>query len=434
MSHEGLIVNESSIFTHAGIESDLTDDEKNQLTTFGKMGSIGLNAKNWLICLFTNRTYDLSLIYRIVKQHRILQFGDSSDCMIKLVDLGSIHKSKEGIFEMTSDNVGRLETLHWSNPLSRIFEPVLSEFFLIDGIHKTNIYNLSLIVTTVVDSLGKYVPLGFLLAPSEHSESITRHKNLLKLTGNNCINPSYKNSRSIMNDKGSTLVKVASDMAGYHHYLCVFHINQLAVRVISFFTTKFMLSSLNCQHTFLIYVCHRIKELSHLIINIYHHVSVHFVRQKVRCHYGLFRWINIFIMTTYICVYEMYVVMNCLIWSLIFIIIFVHFVKQNVRSHCWLFRWINIFIMSMYICVCEIYVVVNCHILCILYHLQIKLINNFLFFIVFVKKCGGMIIAIKVEFLRKVSFFLYRSWVFNTEEDFQDFFHFLYKILCLSTS
>ena len=38
------------------------------------------------------------------------------------------------------------------------------------------------------------------------------------------------------------------------------------------------------------------------------------------------------------------------------------------------------------------------------------------------KECGGMTIAIKVEFLRNISFFLYRSWVFNTEEEFQEIF------------
>ena len=62
--------------------------------------------------------------------------------------------------------------------------------------------------------------------------------NLLKLTGNNCIDPSHQNSRSVMTDEGSALVKVASDMAGYHHCLCAFHINQLAVRVSSFFFNK----------------------------------------------------------------------------------------------------------------------------------------------------------------------------------------------------
>ena len=62
--HEGHIVNESSIFTHTRTESDLTDDEKNQLATFGKMGSTGLNAHNGLFRLFTNRTYDSALVYR----------------------------------------------------------------------------------------------------------------------------------------------------------------------------------------------------------------------------------------------------------------------------------------------------------------------------------------------------------------------------------
>ena len=138
---------------------------------------------------------------------------------------------------MTSDNGGRLETLHWSNPLSKTFVSILSDFVLIDGIHKTNIYDLSLIATTVNDSLGKSVPLRFLLAPSEYFESITRHMNLLKLTGNIFIDPSYVNTRSIMIDEGSVLVKVASDMAGYHHCLCGFYINQLAVRVRTFVYT-----------------------------------------------------------------------------------------------------------------------------------------------------------------------------------------------------
>ena len=47
---------------------------------------------------------------------------------------------------MTSDNGGRLETLHWSNLLSKTFVSVLGDFVLIDGSHKTHIYDLSLTV------------------------------------------------------------------------------------------------------------------------------------------------------------------------------------------------------------------------------------------------------------------------------------------------
>ena len=76
---------------------------------------------------------------------------------------------------------------------------------------------MSLIVATVVDSLGKSVPHGFLLVPSEHSDEMTSHMNILKLTDNNCIDPLFINTRSITTDEGSVLVKVASDMASYHH-------------------------------------------------------------------------------------------------------------------------------------------------------------------------------------------------------------------------
>ena len=47
------------------------------------------------------------------------------------------------------------------------------------------------------------------------------------------------------------------------------------------------------------------------------------------------------------------------------------------------------------------------------------------------KKCGGMTKAMKVEFLRNVSFFLYRPWVFNTEEDFQENVSIFYTKFCV---
>ena len=106
--------------------------------------------------------------------------------------------------------------LDWYSPISKYFVPKYSGFVLIDGTHKTNIYDLSLVVTTIVDSLEKYAPIGFLLAPSEHSDSITKNVNLLKLVRTNCIDPSFIKTRSIITDEGSALVKLASDMAGYH--------------------------------------------------------------------------------------------------------------------------------------------------------------------------------------------------------------------------
>ena len=98
MTHEGHVVKQASISGHASYESDLSDDEKNQLAKFGKMGSTTQNTKNCLLRLFQNRTYDSYLIFCVVKKYRNLQFGDSSACMIKLMAIGNCHKFNRGIF------------------------------------------------------------------------------------------------------------------------------------------------------------------------------------------------------------------------------------------------------------------------------------------------------------------------------------------------
>ena len=108
-----------------------------------------------------------------------------------------------------------------------------SDFLLINDTHQTIFYDLSFIVTTVVDSLGKSAPIDFLVAPSEHSDSITRYMKFLKLARTDCCDHSSIQSRSIMTDEGSALVKVLSNTDRYHHCLCTFHINQLTVRVSS---------------------------------------------------------------------------------------------------------------------------------------------------------------------------------------------------------
>ena len=97
MTRESYVVHQASISGHVSYESDVSDVEKNQLVKLGKMSSITQNTKNGLINLFQNRIYYSFLIYRVIKKRRILEFGDSSDCMIKLMDIGNCHKSKGGI-------------------------------------------------------------------------------------------------------------------------------------------------------------------------------------------------------------------------------------------------------------------------------------------------------------------------------------------------
>ena len=66
LAHEGHVINQVSISRHASYKSDLSDYEKNQLAKFGRMDSTAQNAKNGVIRLFQNYTYDSSLIYRVI--------------------------------------------------------------------------------------------------------------------------------------------------------------------------------------------------------------------------------------------------------------------------------------------------------------------------------------------------------------------------------
>ena len=81
--------------------------------------------------------------------------------MLNLVEMGNCHKTNGGDFEMCPDKGGRLESLHWSNSFSDSFIHSYSDFLLIDITHKTSIYDLSLVVTTVVDYLSISIPVGF---------------------------------------------------------------------------------------------------------------------------------------------------------------------------------------------------------------------------------------------------------------------------------
>ena len=99
---------------HVKFESNVYIEEKDYLNNFEKIGYTVLQSKNGCVRFFGNRTYDSDIIYCVVKKAGDEQFGNVTDYMLKLVDLGTSLKSKGGVFEMPSNNEGRLETLHWS--------------------------------------------------------------------------------------------------------------------------------------------------------------------------------------------------------------------------------------------------------------------------------------------------------------------------------
>ena len=126
----GHVVNLSSIVGHVRFGADLSVDERSQLSNFGKIGYTGLQSKTALCRLFSNWIYDPNIINRVVKKVRNLHYGDATECMLKLVELGNSPSSNGGLFEMASDRGGRFESLHWSGSFLSLFVEKYNDYIL----------------------------------------------------------------------------------------------------------------------------------------------------------------------------------------------------------------------------------------------------------------------------------------------------------------
>ena len=71
--------------------------------------------------MFSSRTYDSNMVYRVVKKARNLYYGDVTDYMLNLVELRNYNSSKGGLFEIASDRGVVLEILHLSGSFSSLF-------------------------------------------------------------------------------------------------------------------------------------------------------------------------------------------------------------------------------------------------------------------------------------------------------------------------
>ena len=142
------------------------------MANFSKIGYTGLQSKTVLYRLFSSRTYESNMIYRIVKKAKNIYCSDATDCMLKLVELVNTYSSKGGLFDMASDRGCKSKILRWSGSFSSLFVEKYNDFVRIDETRKINIYKLSLVITTEDDSLDTSVPNGFwLLLQKIHHQS-----------------------------------------------------------------------------------------------------------------------------------------------------------------------------------------------------------------------------------------------------------------------
>ena len=91
-SHIGHVVNLSSIVGHIRFEAGVYIEERSQLANFGKIGYTSLEFKTALCRLFSNRTYNPNMMYRVVKKARNLR---SCQSLYDFIQLSLINTTKE---------------------------------------------------------------------------------------------------------------------------------------------------------------------------------------------------------------------------------------------------------------------------------------------------------------------------------------------------
>ena len=92
LDHTGHLVNYASLSSHVTYEKHLSSPEIVMLRNLGRICYSSLQSKISLLRSFPNRTYDIDMIYRVIKRLRIEVYGIASDCVVKLCVLGNSHK------------------------------------------------------------------------------------------------------------------------------------------------------------------------------------------------------------------------------------------------------------------------------------------------------------------------------------------------------
>ena len=136
-----------------------------------------------------------------------------------LLDYGDDIK-KNGIFEVGVDGDCRVNRVIIQTELQKSFATFYGDFFVIDGTHGTNIYNMALILPCVIDCFGKTKIVGVILCHSESHEDIFVGLKTLD-TG--------KEGSIMMSDGAAALASVADEM-GITHFLCSYHFSQDLLR------------------------------------------------------------------------------------------------------------------------------------------------------------------------------------------------------------
>ena len=164
---ERVTVNGTVMKTRA---DELTNEERNMIRDYCNVADM-YHLKLLLRNTFKKTDYSRDLLHNVVNREKRKKKNIKSP-LRDLFDLGKRLQIEGGIFEIGTDDEARIDRIIFQSRMQRRFVEMYGDFFVVDGTHGTNIHGMTLILTCVIDALGKTKIVGSIICHTESHEDI----------------------------------------------------------------------------------------------------------------------------------------------------------------------------------------------------------------------------------------------------------------------
>ena len=160
-----------------------------------------------------NVMYSSKLLSRAKEKAQKELYGSRKDGLDRLIQFGERIKKEGGVFQVFHDSSLVITGIAYQTEDMVKMHKAYGDYVNQDGTFGTNVYELTLMPTVVVDAMGKSVISSINLAHSENNNDLLKMGNALGL---------YKENASYMTD-GGTAFAVVAEATGMNHIECLHH-------------------------------------------------------------------------------------------------------------------------------------------------------------------------------------------------------------------
>jgi len=193
-------------------ESELTTAEKVSILELAPFVTIGA-LRRILRNLWPSMGFESGLLYRLKAKGKLRAFGNDKDAINTFMESGQEILANSGVFDVRFDECMKIEEVLVQTSSMAGYAKSYGDFTILDGTFCISMYDLVLMVFSNVDALLKTTITGFVLAPSERSDSVVRASQRFSLAQENTV---------LMTDQASAFASAAISLKKVH-LLCLHH-------------------------------------------------------------------------------------------------------------------------------------------------------------------------------------------------------------------